>query len=203
MAPLARREAIDGFLFISPWLIGFVLLTAGPMIASFVLIFVDWDLLSDPMWGGLVNVQRLTTDRLVGLSLYNTAYYTLFSVPIRLALALAISLGALAEDKFPSRTVTLTVGFAPGGGTDTAARIIAKKLSDTLGVAVVVENKAGAGGNIAAQQIATAAPDGYTISLSSVGPLTVSPASACFSASKWLSIIGPGSITATSPWPTM
>src|SRR5256714_14939656 len=88
MSVLARREAIDGLLFISPWLIGFVLFTAGPMIASFTLIFVDWDLLSDPKWGGLVNLQRLTTDRLVGLSLYNTADYTLFSVPLRLALAL-------------------------------------------------------------------------------------------------------------------
>src|SRR6266508_3497100 len=81
MSALARREAIDGFLFISPWLIGFVLFTAGPMLASFGLIFVDWDLLSDPKWGGTANLQRLTTDRLVGLSLYNTAYYTLFSVP--------------------------------------------------------------------------------------------------------------------------
>jgi multiple sugar transport system permease protein len=89
---LARREALDGFLFISPWLIGFVLFTAGPMIASFTLIFVDWDLLSDAKWGGLVNLQRLTTDRLVGLSLYNTAYYTLFSVPLRLALALGIAI---------------------------------------------------------------------------------------------------------------
>jgi tripartite-type tricarboxylate transporter receptor subunit TctC len=85
-------------------------------------------------------------------------------------------LGTFAQANFPTRTVTITVGFAPGGGTDTAARIIAKKLSDTLGVSVVVENKAGAGGNIAAQLIANAAPDGYTISLSSVGPLTVSPA---------------------------
>jgi tripartite-type tricarboxylate transporter receptor subunit TctC len=93
-----------------------------------------------------------------------------------LALGLAASLGALAQSNFPSHTVTLTVGFAPGGGTDTAARIVAKRLTDTLGVAVVVENKAGAGGNIAAQHIANAAPDGYTISLSSVGPLTVSPA---------------------------
>jgi multiple sugar transport system permease protein len=92
MSALARREAIDGFLFISPWLIGFVLFTAGPMIASFGLIFVDWDLLSDPKWGGLTNLQRLTTDRLVGVSLYNTAYYTLFSVPLRLALALAIAI---------------------------------------------------------------------------------------------------------------
>jgi tripartite-type tricarboxylate transporter receptor subunit TctC len=68
------------------------------------------------------------------------------------------------------------VGFAPGGGTDTAARIVAHKLTENLGVTVVVENRAGAGGNIAAQQIAAAPPDGYSISLSSVGPLTVSPA---------------------------
>jgi multiple sugar transport system permease protein len=92
MNALARREAIDGLLFISPWLIGFVLFTAGPMIASFGLIFVDWDLLGDPAWGGMANLQRLTTDRLVGLSLYNTAYYTLFSVALRLILALAIAI---------------------------------------------------------------------------------------------------------------
>jgi len=83
--------------------------------------------------------------------------------------------GALAQSSFPTRTVTLTVGFAPGGGTDTAARIVAQKLSQDIGQSVVVENRAGAGGNIAAQHIANATPDGYTISLSSVGPLSVSP----------------------------
>jgi len=92
-----------------------------------------------------------------------------------LAVAAFAAAGAWAQAGFPSRTVTLTVGFAPGGGTDTAARIVAKKLTQDLGQAVVVENRAGAGGNIAAQQIATATPDGYTISLSSVGPLSVSP----------------------------
>ena len=91
--------------------------------------------------------------------------------------ALALGAGAsLAQERFPSRPVTLTVGFAPGGGTDTAARVIAKKLSENVGVSVVVENRAGAGGNIAAQHVAQAAPDGYTIHLSSVGPLTVAPA---------------------------
>jgi tripartite-type tricarboxylate transporter receptor subunit TctC len=83
---------------------------------------------------------------------------------------------AFAQKDFPNRTVTLTVGFAPGGGTDTAARIVAKKLTQDLGVSVVVENRAGAGGEIAAQHISQAAPDGYTIHLSSVGPLTVAPA---------------------------
>jgi len=90
--------------------------------------------------------------------------------------AIALAPPASAQKDFPNRTVTLTVGFAPGGGTDTAARIVAKKITEDLGVSVVVENRAGAGGEIAAQHIAGAAPDGYTIHLSSVGPLTVAPA---------------------------
>jgi tripartite-type tricarboxylate transporter receptor subunit TctC len=76
---------------------------------------------------------------------------------------------------FPSRPVTLTVGFAPGGGTDTAARVVAQKLAENIGQSVVVENKTGAGGNIAAQHIALAPPDGYTIHLTSVGPMSVAP----------------------------
>ena len=98
---------------------------------------------------------------------------------VRLFLSTATMLAAAtaaAQPNFPSRPVTLTVGFAPGGGTDTAARIVAKKLSENIGQSVVVENKAGAGGNIAAQHVATAAPDGYTIHLTSVGPMSVAPA---------------------------
>jgi len=83
--------------------------------------------------------------------------------------------GAAAQGGFPSRPITMVVGFAPGGGTDTAARIIAKAASENLGQAVVVENRAGAGGNIAHEQVAKAAPDGHTILLGSVGPLTVAP----------------------------
>jgi tripartite-type tricarboxylate transporter receptor subunit TctC len=96
--------------------------------------------------------------------------------PMLCAVALAFAGAAAAQSNFPTRAVTLTVGFAPGGGTDTAARIIAKKLGDNIGQPVIVENKAGAGGNIAAQHIATAAPDGYTIHLTSVGPMSVAPA---------------------------
>ncbi len=95
---------------------------------------------------------------------------------LALVAGLAFCAAAAAQANFPTRPVTITVGFAPGGGTDTAARIVAKKLSENLGISVVVENKAGAGGNIAAQHVATAAPDGYLIHLSSVGPLTVAPA---------------------------
>jgi tripartite-type tricarboxylate transporter receptor subunit TctC len=95
-------------------------------------------------------------------------------LPLSIA-ALAFAAGAAAQGAFPTRTVTLTVGFSPGGGTDTAARIVAKKLSENIGQSVVVENRAGAGGNIAALHIATAAPDGYTIHLTSVGPMAVAP----------------------------
>jgi len=97
---------------------------------------------------------------------------TLRSVIAAASLVVAVAAGA---QNFPSRPVTLTVGFAPGGGTDTAARVIAQKLSENLGQSVVVDNKAGAGGNIAAQHLATAAPDGYTIHLTSVGPMAVAP----------------------------
>lgn len=90
-------------------------------------------------------------------------------------LAMLALAGAVHAQGFPARAVTLTVGFAPGGGTDTAARIIAQKLSENIGQSVVVDNRAGAGGNIAAQHIANAPPDGYTIHLTSVGPMAVSP----------------------------
>jgi tripartite-type tricarboxylate transporter receptor subunit TctC len=91
------------------------------------------------------------------------------------AAAFAFAGAAAAQSDFPTRSITMLVGFAPGGAADTAARIIAKKLSENLGQSVVVENRAGAGGNIVHQQMATAVPDGYTILLGSVGPLSVAP----------------------------
>lgn len=78
--------------------------------------------------------------------------------------------------EFPPRgTINLVVGFAAGGGADTAARLIAKKLGDNLGRSVVVQNRAGAGGNIAHKMVADAEPDGATILLGSVGPLAIAP----------------------------
>src|SRR5256885_1829196 len=76
---------------------------------------------------------------------------------------------------FPSKPVTMVVGFEPGGGTDTVARIVAKTLGENLGQQVVVENRAGAGGNIAVDYVAKSAPDGYTIVLANVGALAVNP----------------------------
>jgi len=81
---------------------------------------------------------------------------------------------ASAQD-IPRKSITMVVGFAPGGGADTAARLIARKLADNLGRPVVVENKAGAGGNIAHDLVARAEPDGSTILLGSIGPLAIAP----------------------------
>ena len=91
------------------------------------------------------------------------------------ALALAWAGGAFAQGTYPSRPVSMVVGFAPGGGTDTVARILAKNVGDALGQQIVVENKAGAGGNIATDYVAHAAPDGHTLLLGNVGSLTVAP----------------------------
>src|SRR5713101_9205870 len=90
------------------------------------------------------------------------------------ALALAAA-SAMAQGGYPARPVTIVVGFAPGGGTDTVARIMQKNLGDSLGQQVLVENKAGAGGNIATDFVAKAAPDGHILLLGTVGSLTVAP----------------------------
>ncbi len=76
---------------------------------------------------------------------------------------------------FPSKPITTVVGFEPGGGTDTTARIIAPALGELLGQQVVVENRAGAGGDIAVDYVAKASPDGYTLVLANVGALAVNP----------------------------
>jgi tripartite-type tricarboxylate transporter receptor subunit TctC len=91
------------------------------------------------------------------------------------ALGAALVHGAFAQANYPMRPITMVVGFAPGGGTDTVARIVAQKVSGSVGQSVVVENKPGAGGSVATDHVAKSAPDGYTILLGSVGSLAVAP----------------------------
>lgn len=95
--------------------------------------------------------------------------------PLVSLFASMLTAGLAQAQVFPSRPVTVLVGFAPGGGTDIAARIIARPLSALLGQNVVVENRPGAGGNIATDLTARAVPDGHTISLATVGALSVAP----------------------------
>lgn len=97
---------------------------------------------------------------------------TRLTAPIKLLAIFALFLGvfgASAQIKYPQKPITLVVPSAPGGTTDFTARLIAEPLSRALGQSVVVENKAGAAGNIGNQAVAKAKPDGYTLLVSYSG----------------------------------
>jgi tripartite-type tricarboxylate transporter receptor subunit TctC len=90
------------------------------------------------------------------------------------ALTVAASATAFAQ-AWPAKPVTLLVPFPPGGSTDMIARTLGTKLQEKLGQSFIVENKAGAGGTVGAGQAKRAAPDGYTIFVSSLGPFVIGP----------------------------
>jgi tripartite-type tricarboxylate transporter receptor subunit TctC len=92
-----------------------------------------------------------------------------------LALMAGLALAGSSLAQYPNKPITIVVGFEPGGGTDTTARIVQPALGEQVGQQIVVENRAGAGGNIAVDNVAKAAPDGYTIVLANVGALAVNP----------------------------
>jgi len=95
---------------------------------------------------------------------------------MKLAVAiLAAGFTVAAHAQYPMKPVTTVVGFEPGGGTDTTARIIAPALSELLGQQVVVENRAGAGGAIGSEVVAKSPPDGYTLVIGTSGTMVVSP----------------------------
>lgn len=92
------------------------------------------------------------------------------------SLMLAAAFPAAAAEPYPNKPIRLIVPYAAGGGTDVMARAFAQRLASALSVQIVVENRTGAGGNIAASAVAKAAPDGYTLFFGAAGPLAVNPA---------------------------
>ncbi len=97
---------------------------------------------------------------------------------IALASAFAGScvMGPSNADDYPSRPIRLIVPYAPGGGADTVARIIARRVGDTIGQTIVIENRGGAGAIIGTDMVAKAEPDGYTLLLGQSGPISINPA---------------------------
>ena len=111
---LNRRLGNDlaGFAFIAPWVIGFILFTAGPMLASLFISFHSWSMLSPPEWAGFENYQRiLSDDPLFTISLWNTVYYVVGSVPAAIGLSLGLAL--LLNRTLPGMGIFRTIVFLP------------------------------------------------------------------------------------------
>jgi tripartite-type tricarboxylate transporter receptor subunit TctC len=106
--------------------------------------------------------------------------HSFFSFLLRKTVAALICLSATsivsAADPYPTKPIRLLVPFAAGGAVDIIGRLMAQSLTESLGQAVIVENRPGAGGLLAMEEVARAAPDGYLLAVGAAGPLTVSPA---------------------------
>ncbi len=102
ISPAQRREWLQGYLFASPFLIGFAVFVAFPMLYSIWLMFQRWDLLSPPVFVGLRNIQRAFTDELALKSLFNSAIYTIFAVPVQLVISFSLAYALTQKIKFRS-----------------------------------------------------------------------------------------------------
>jgi multiple sugar transport system permease protein len=86
------RDTRDGYLFILPWLLGFIVWTAGPMVASIAISLTEWRIITTPRFVGLANFAALLHDKEIAVSLYNSAFYVVFGVPTHLLVALIAAL---------------------------------------------------------------------------------------------------------------
>ena len=112
MAKHSKKNSLQGYLFISPWFIGFILFAAGPILLSFVMSFTRWSMLSSPRWIGISNyVDLFVNDPLVYKSLWNTAYYVAFSVPLGVLLSLILAL--LLNQGLRGMKIFRTIFFLP------------------------------------------------------------------------------------------
>lgn len=101
----------EGYLFIAPWAIGFLVFTAGPMLGAAVMAFLRWDIIRPATYIGVDNFTRLLQDPLVAKSLFNTAYYTFLGVPLHVTAALTVAL--LLNQRLLGRNVWRTIYYLP------------------------------------------------------------------------------------------
>jgi multiple sugar transport system permease protein len=111
LSSLARREALAAYLFTAPFLLGFLLFTAFPMLFSIYISFHEWSTTSAPVWVGAENYVRVFNDKLVRTAAYNTVYYVVFSVPIGLSLSFGLAL--LLNQRVRGEGVWRTLFYLP------------------------------------------------------------------------------------------
>lgn len=107
----ARREERAFYLFIAPWIVGFILFDAGPIVASFVVSFTDWSLLSAPKWAGLGNYVKMVRDPLFYQALGNSLYFGVGSVGLGLIVSFFLAL--LLNQKIPGVALFRTIFYLP------------------------------------------------------------------------------------------
>ncbi|HEY3413545.1 MAG TPA: extracellular solute-binding protein [Armatimonadota bacterium] len=118
-----RKDAVAGYVFIAPWIIGFIVFTIGPIVASFMLAFCQWDLINPAKWVGFGNyAQIFTQDELFGKSLSNTIFFTVFSVPLGVAGSLAVAL--LLNIKVKGQAWFRTAYYLPAVTSAVAASVL-------------------------------------------------------------------------------
>lgn len=108
---MRKREALMGYVFLSPWILGFLIFLAGPMLASIYLSLTNYKMIQPPQWIGLANYERMFTDPFVATSLRVTTIFTALSVPLSIVLALSVAL--LLNQKIVASGVFRTIFYLP------------------------------------------------------------------------------------------
>jgi multiple sugar transport system permease protein len=111
LGKLARREERQFYLFISLWIIGFVLFDAGPIVASLIVSFTNWSLLEAPKWIGIANYQKMIGDQFFYIAIWNSLYYGIASVGLGLIVSFLLAL--LLNQKVPGIALFRTIFYLP------------------------------------------------------------------------------------------
>jgi tripartite-type tricarboxylate transporter receptor subunit TctC len=125
----------------------------------------------------MVRRAKTTTTRVAKMILeIDTMRINSARLTLALVLATALAAGIARADEYPSHSIRLVVPYAAGGGADSVARIVAKRVSETIGQPIVIENRGGGGSIIGTEMVKHASPDGYTLLLGQSGPISINPA---------------------------